>query len=109
MAIIHSAAATNAIGTAIGTGVLAQQGSSLTASRVTADIYRQPEQMDMFGYPECRITVHKARNGHIVRIAFDDGGIADTWLVQDGQTVPDIIAAAIAERVLRKESTPHGY
>ena len=76
-------------------------------STVTSGMYG--EQMDMFGYPEYRISVHKARNGHIVRIAFSEGQIPDLWLVQDGQTVPDIIAAAIAARVVQREIEPHGY
>ena len=48
------------------------------------------------------IAVHKARNGHVVRMARHIGEVADLWIVPDGQSVPDTIAAAIAAHTMER-------
>lgn len=68
--------------------------------------YAPQRQAEMWDYPEYRVTVHKARNGFVVRVAFfninnqSEVPQVEMWVGRDGDNPQELIAAAIAAHTL---------
>lgn len=89
---------TTAIGHAT-SGMNAIQNQKLTGGTITSG---QLGQQELWPDANFWVAVHKARNGHVVRMARHIGDRADLWIVPEGQSVPETIAAAIAAHALEK-------
>lgn len=82
----------------------AMMNSALGVGTITGTY--APQQQEMWDYPEYRITVHKARNGMVVRIMFSPMNSRsevprnELWLVPEGGNVHEVIAAALASNAL---------
>lgn len=79
--------------------------SAIAADKVWVTNTTQPKvlgQQELWPDASFHVSVHKARNGHVVRMSSHLGAVPDLWLVPEGQSVSEVIAAAIATRVMEK-------
>ena len=80
--------------------------SAVAADKVWVTNHTQPkalgQQQELWSDAAFHVAVHKARNGHVVRMSSHLGALPDLWIVPEGESVSQAISAAIATRVLEK-------
>lgn len=77
--------------------------NGVLSSSSYVDVQRQGQmlgQMSMWNDTEFMISVHKCKNGHLIRIGKSNGHIANMWVVPEGEDVAKAITTAIVAHKL---------